>query len=317
MRIATAEQMRTLDRRAIEERGVPSLELMERAANALAEAAIDTAANAPGRAVCFCGPGNNGGDGVACARLLLEAGFEVRCILVGQREKLTCDTRAMEARLAAAGGVLEPFTPDDPDFAAWCLKADVMVDAIFGIGLNTEVRGDALTAVHMMNTCDIPVVSADIPSGVEADTGRVLGEGVRAARTVTFTLPKAGHYVGKGGLCTGVLTVADIGIPRDLVDGEDYPVQTVEGADVRLPVRPRDAHKGDFGKVYLLGGSVGYTGAPVFAAQAAVRSGAGLVTVGVPAPVWPIAAAKLDEAMPHPLPAGKEGQLSLGRGKPQ
>ena len=117
-----------------------------------------------------------------------------------------------------------------------------MVDAIFGIGLNTEVRGDALTAVHMMNTCDIPVVSADIPSGVEADTGRVLGEAVRAARTVTFTLPKAGHYVGKGGLCTGVLTVADIGIPRDLVDGEDYPVQTVEGADVRLPVRPRDAH---------------------------------------------------------------------------
>ncbi|MFR4560907.1 MAG: NAD(P)H-hydrate epimerase [Flavonifractor plautii] len=315
MRIATAEQMRTLDRRAIEERGVPSLELMERAANALAEAAIDTAANAPGRAVCFCGPGNNGGDGVACARLLLEAGFEVRCILVGQREKLTCDTRAMEARLAAAGGVLEPFTPDDPDFAAWCLKADVMVDAIFGIGLNTEVRGDTLTAVHMMNTCDIPVVSADIPSGVEADTGRVLGEAVHAARTVTFTLPKAGHYVGKGGLCTGVLTVADIGIPRDLVDGEDYPVQTVEGADVRLPVRPRDAHKGDFGKVYLLGGSVGYTGAPVFAAQAAVRSGAGLVTVGVPAPVWPIAAAKLDEAMPHPLPAGKEGQLSLEAGE--
>ena len=87
------------------------------------------------------GRANNGGDGVACARLLLEAGFEVRCILVGQREKLTCDTRAMEARLAAAGGVLEPFTPDDPDFAAWCLKADVMVDAIFGIGLNTEVRG--------------------------------------------------------------------------------------------------------------------------------------------------------------------------------
>ena len=221
----------------------------------------------------------------------------------------------MEARLAAAGGVLEPFTPDDPDFAAWCLKADVMVDAIFGIGLNTEVRGDALTAVHMMNTCDIPVVSADIPSGVEADTGRVLGEGVRAARTVTFTLPKAGHYVGKGGLCTGVLTVADIGIPRDLVDGEDYPYRRWRGRMVRLPVRPRDAHKGDFGKVYLLGGSVGYTGAPVFAAQAAVRSGAGLVTVGVPAPVWPIAAAKLDEAMPHPLPAGKEGQLSLEAGE--
>ena len=313
MRIATAEQMRTLDRRAIEERGVPSLELMERAANALAEAAIDTAANAPGRAVCFCGPGNNGGDGVACARLLLEAGFEVRCILVGQREKLNCDTRAMEARLAAAGGVLEPFTPDDPDFAAWCLKADVMVDAIFGIGLNTEVRGDALTAVHMMNTCDIPVVSADIPSGVEADTGRVLGEAVRAARTVTFTLPKAGHYVGKGGLCTGVLTVADIGIPRDLVDGEDYPVQTVEGADVRLPVRPRDAHKGDFGKVFILGGSEGYTGAPVLAACGALRTGAGLVYVGVPREIYPIVAVKCQEAMAFPLPEEYDKLLEKAR----
>ena len=315
MRIATASQMRELDRITIQERGVPSTDLMERAAAALAQAALELAGGAPGRAVCFCGPGNNGGDGVACARLLLEAGLEVRCVLVGKREKLTPDTRAMEARLAAAGGRLEPFAPDDADFASWCLEADVMVDAIFGIGLNSDVRGDALTAIHMMNTCDIPVVSADIPSGVETDTGRVLGAAVRADRTVTFTLPKAGHFVGKGGLCTGRLTVADIGIPAELVDGEDYPVRTVEPGDVSLPVRPRDAHKGDFGRVYILAGSVGYTGAPVLAAQAAVRSGAGLVTVGVPAPVWPVAAAKLDEAMPHPLPAGKEGQLSLDAGE--
>ena len=315
MRIATASQMRELDRMTIQERGVPSTDLMERAAAALAQAALELAGGAPGRAVCFCGPGNNGGDGVACARLLREAGLEVRCVLVGRREKLTPDTRAMEARLAAAGGALEPFAPDDAEFAAWCLEADVMVDAIFGIGLNSDVRGDALTAIHMMNTCDIPVVSADIPSGVETDTGRVLGAAVRADRTVTFTLPKAGHFVGKGGLCTGRLTVADIGIPAELVDGEDYPVRTVEAEDVSLPVRPRDAHKGDFGRVYILAGSVGYTGAPVLAAQAAVRSGAGLVTVGVPAPVWPVAAAKLDEAMPHPLPAGKEGQLSLDAGE--
>ena len=315
MRIATASQMRELDRMTIQERGVPSTDLMERAAAALARAALELAGGAPSRAVCFCGPGNNGGDGVACARLLREAGLEVRCVLVGRREKLTPDTRAMEARLAAAGGRLEPFAPDDADFASWCLEADVMVDAIFGIGLNSDVRGDALTAIHMMNTCDIPVVSADIPSGVETDTGRVLGAAVRADRTVTFTLPKAGHFVGKGGLCTGRLTVADIGIPAELVDGEDYPVRTVEAEDVSLPVRPRDAHKGDFGRVYILAGSVGYTGAPVLAAQAAVRSGAGLVTVGVPAPVWPVAAAKLDEAMPHPLPAGKEGQLSLDAGE--
>ena len=311
MKIATAAQMKELDRMAIAERGIPSADLMERAARALTRTALETAGERPRRAVCFCGPGNNGGDGIACARLLREAGLEVRCVLVGDREKLTPDARTMEARLAAAGGRLEPFAPDDPAFAAWCLEADVMVDALFGIGLSRPVEGDALIAVHMMNTCDIPVVSADIPSGVETDTGRVLGAAVEAAATVTFTLPKAGHYVGKGGLCTGQLTVADIGIPEDLVRGLDCPVRAVERADVSLPVRPRDAHKGDFGKVYILGGSVGYSGAPVLAAQGAVRTGAGLVTVGVPAPVWPVAAAKLNEAMPHPLPAGKEGQLSL------
>lgn len=315
MRIATAQQMRDIDRIAIRERGVPSVDLMERAASAVADEVMTLLGDAPGRVVCFCGPGNNGGDGVACARLLLEAGFEVRCVLVGDHEKMTMDTRAMEVRLVEAGGSVEPFRPDDPDFAAWCLECGAMVDAMFGTGLGRPVEGDALTAVHMMNTCDIPVVSADIPSGVETDTGRVLGAAVQAARTVTFTLPKAGHYVGRGGLCTGKLTVADIGIPRDLVDALDCPVRSVEGRDVRLPRRPLDAHKGDFGRCAILGGSVGYTGAPVLAAQAAVRSGAGLVSLGVPAPVWPVAAAKLDEAMPYPLPAGKEGQFSLEAGE--
>ena len=142
MRIVTAEQCRTLDRIAIEERGIPSADLMERAAQALAAEALALAGET-GRAVCFCGPGNNGGDGIACARLLREAGLEVRCVLVGDREKLTPDARTMEARLAAAGGRLEPFTPDDPAFAAWCLEADVMVDALFGIGLSRPVEGDA------------------------------------------------------------------------------------------------------------------------------------------------------------------------------
>ena len=315
MRIATAQQMRELDRLTIETGRHTALELMERAAAALAAAAVELAGKPTGRAVCFCGAGNNGGDGVGCARLLLERGFEVRCILVGQREKMTHSTRSMEFQLISAGGNLEEFQPDDPEFARWCLECDVMVDALFGIGLNTAVCGDALTAVHMMNTCEIPVLSADIPSGVETDTGRIFGAAVHAKRTVTFTLPKAGHYVGKGGLCTGELTVADIGIPRELVDAQEYPVQSVEADDIHLPHRQLDAHKGDFGKVYILGGSVGYTGAPALAARAAVRTGTGLVNLGLPAPVWPIVAAKLDEPMPHPLPAGKDGQLSLEAGE--
>lgn len=334
MKIATAQQMREMDRVAIRERGVPSTRLMENAADAVAVAAGELAEQArrarlrgvcahrcpdtcaqdgerPLRAVCFCGAGNNGGDGVAAARLLLERGFEVRAVLVGRRDKMTPDCREMEGRLRAAGGALEEFCPDDAQFAVWCLSADVMVDALFGIGLNTQLRGDAYIAVQMMNTCRIPVVCADIPSGVEADTGRVLGAAVEAAVTVTFTLPKAGHYIGRGGVCSGRVVVADIGIPADLVRDAQSGLYAVEPGDVHLPYRARDAHKGDFGRVYILGGSVGYTGAPVLAARAAVRAGAGLVSVGVPAPVWPVAAQKLECAMSHPLPSGKEGCLSL------
>ena len=310
MQIATAEQMREMDRTAIAQ-GIPSIDLMERAGAALADEVMDLVGEDGGRVVCFCGPGNNGGDGVACARLLLEAGCEVRCILVGQHEKMTCDTRAMEVKLAAAGGKLEHFAPDDADFAAWCMEASAMVDALFGIGLNSPITGEALVAVQMMNTSGIPVVAADISSGVEADTGRILGEAVHAARTVTFTLPKAGHYVGKGGLCTGQLRVADIGIPPELVNSQSYNTYSVEEKDAYLPRRPADAHKGNFGKVYILAGSVGYTGAPMLAARGAVCSGAGLVTVGVPAPAWPVVASKLESAMAHPLPADKEGRLSL------
>ena len=317
MKIATAQQMREMDRAAIRERGIASAVLMENAARAVAQAAARVAEarperpGKPRRAVCFCGAGNNGGDGVAAARFLLEAGMEVRAVLVGRREKMTPDCREMERRLEEKGGALEDFTPDDPDFACWCLEADVMVDALFGIGLNTPLRGDPLMAVQMMNTCDIPVVSADIASGVEADTGRVLGDAVRADVTVTFSLPKAGHFLGEGGLRTGRLTVAEIGIPLDLVLWTESNFYSVCENDVYLPRRERDAHKGDFGRDYILGGSVGYTGAPVLAARAALRAGAGLVSVGVPEPIWPVVAMKLDEAMPSPLPAGKTGMLSL------
>ena len=311
MIVATAQQMRELDRIAIRERGIPSTELMEHAAAAVAERCLARlAGKEKPRAAVFCGAGNNGGDGVAAARLLLEAGVETRCFLVGRRDKMTPDCREMEALLEASGGKLEDFTPD-AGFAGWCLGCDLMVDALFGIGLNTELRGDAYTAVQMMNTCAVPVVAVDISSGVEADTGRILGCAVEAVETVTFTAPKAGHLLGEGGFLCGKLTVADIGIPADLTRRLDGSLHAVFPEEIRLPRRRRDSHKGNYGKVYILAGSVGYSGAPVLAARAAVRCGSGLVSVGVPSPVWPIAAGKLDEAMPHPLPASKEGMLSL------
>lgn len=341
MRLATAEQMREMDRRAIQERGIPSTQLMEQAAREVVEVvqelireegppscgrrkrlilpratgqvirgeegACYTRAGdeRPPRAAIFCGAGNNGGDGVALARFLLEEGWQVRAFLVGKREKMTCECREMESRLLQAGGRLEEFDLESAEQAAWAMGAHVLVDALFGIGLNTPLRGTALAAVALMNASPAPTVAVDLPSGVEADTGRVLGLAVQAAQTVTFSLAKPGHFVGKGGLCTGKLTVVPIGIPQDLME-ISCPVQSVDGGQIRLPRRPRDAHKGEFGRLFLLAGSVGYTGAPVLAAQAAVRSGAGLVYLGVPPGIYPIVAVKCNEAMPFPLPEERQ-----------
>ena len=171
---------------------------------------------------------------------------------------------------------------------------------------------DPLMAVQMMNTCDIPVVSADIASGVEADTGWVPG-GRGARRCDGDLLPAQGRaFSGRGRSAHRPAHGGRrIGIPLDLVLWTESNFYSVCENDVYLPRRERDAHKGNFGRDYILGGSVGYTGAPVLAARAALRAGAGLVSVGVPEPIWPVVAMKLDEAMPSPLPAGKTGMLSL------
>ena len=322
MRVATAEQMRRMDQVSIQERGIPSDLLMERAARGIVAVLYEIEEKRQGKsladdcatkkAVIFSGPGNNGGDGVAVAWLLTEEGWDVRAFLVGKREKMTADTREMERRLNEAGGRLEDYDPDDLDQQRAVDEAHVLVDAVFGIGLNSDIRGSAVRAIQAMNAAAAPTVSADIPSGVETDTGRVLGTAVNAVRTVTFTLPKIGHFVGKGGLCTGQLTVHDIGIPQDLIDGEEYPVTLIDRELIQrwMPRRPADGHKGTFGKVFVLAGSVGYTGAPILASRAAVRTGTGLVFLGVPSSIYTIAAVKSDEAMPYPLPAGEDGTLA-------
>ncbi len=296
MELFTAAQMKEIDRAAIQERGIPSTLLMERAARAIVQEVLALPIpreNGP-NAVVFCGPGNNGGDGIAAARLLLREGWRVKCVLVGKREKMTEDSREMERRLIEAGGVLEDFDPEDRDESP---AFDVAVDALFGIGLNSELRPDAVKAVSRIQRARW-VVSADIPSGVHADTGVVMGSAVRADVTVTFSAGKPGLYVGKGAVHAGRVAVADIGIPRELMK-EGCGAMVMDPPVLRR--RRRDAHKGDFGRLFILAGSVGCTGAPVLASRAAVRSGAGLVTLAVPKEIYPIAAVKCDEAMPWPL----------------
>ncbi len=377
--LATAAQMRELDRRAIEERGIPSLELMENAAHAAAQAVwellnpaedeygvighshcVVIAANKKGappptdeeqarmdelraivesknddpipRVAIFCGPGNNGGDGVAAARLLMGMGpCQVRTFFVGDRDKMTPDERAMEEKLIAAGGCLEDFAVDMTDRAAleatmtfeqqkllmWISTCDVMVDALFGVGLTRPVAGVFRTAVLQMQGGRCPVVACDVPSGVNADTGEVLGEAVQAKVTVTFTRGKPGLYSGEGASRAGEVRIVDIGIPHDL----EYQMfralpqlSVVRQPDSQLPLRPRNAHKGDFGKVFILAGSEGYTGAPVLAARAALRVGSGLVYLGVPQEIYPIIAVKCDEAMPFPLPENYSAILERATG---
>ena len=339
MELATAKQMREMDRIAIEERGIPSLTLMERAAEGLAAAAEDLAGeradggrekrlflpeargevvtgeghfpyrrNRPGeprRAAVFVGSGNNGGDGTAAAGLLWQRGWQVRVFLAGSREKLTGDHREMVRRLEELGGVLEDFDPASGEQAAFAMGADVLVDALFGVGLNAPLRLPAASAVALMNQSPAPTVSADIPSGVEADTGRVLGYAVEADVTVTFSLAKIGLFVGEGALRAGKVLVWDIGIPADILAGEEFPAAAVDlgWAAAHLPRRPEDGHKGTFGKVCILAGSADYAGAPVLAARGAARSGCGLVFLEVPEGIWPAVAARCLGEIPQALPA--------------
>ena len=307
MKLLSAAQARELDRRTIEEHGVPSLTLMENAAAALAEKAAALALRP--QAAVFCGSGNNGGDGVAAARLLKEKGFTVRVWLVGRREKLTADCRAMEERLVSCGLVLEDWE-GSAEQCRFAESAGVLIDALLGTGLNSPVRGSYAAVIGFLNSLDVPTVAADIPSGVSADTGAVLGEAVQADATVTFGYPKVGHVVEPGCVKAGALTVADIGLVPDeeiLNDVKTFAFTEKETKGL-LPKRAPLSHKGDYGRLLLLGGSVGYTGAPWLAAEAAVRSGAGLVFLGVPADIYPIEAVKCAEAMPFPL-AARSGRI--------
>ena len=266
------------------------------------------------RVAVFCGPGNNGGDGIAAARLLMQRGFSVRAVLVGERNRMTADARAMEQRLRDCGGTLEDFCPTNQEQMLLLSVCDCKVDALFGVGLSRPITGDAALAVQLLQTrTGSPVVSCDIPSGIHTDTGAVLGCAVRAAVTVTFSCPKPGHYLGDGAEHTGDLRVADIGLPFDLLYNQTARLEVVDGS-FTLPRRKPNSHKGDYGRLLIVGGSEGYTGAPVLAASAALRSGAGLVFVAVPRNVYPIVAGRCSAAMPFPLPDSADALLDRVKG---
>lgn len=307
MRLTTSKAMHDADSKAIHVLGIPSTLLMTNAAGHIAAAAIGLLGGRKSAAI-FCGSGNNGGDGVATATYLLRRGIEVRCFLIGDRAKMTEDCAEMERRLTELGGTLEDFSADEARSAL--SGVGVVIDAMFGIGLNSDLRGSALEAVELINSINVPVVAADIASGVEADTGKILKAAVKADVTVTFSMAKIAHFAEPGCTCCGQLRIADIGIPSEAVAETDTDVFAVMTDELRLPAREPVSHKGDYGKLLVVGGSVGYTGAPVLCAKAAARSGAGLIFLGVPRTIYEITAGRVIEPMPFPLQADAGGLIN-------
>jgi ADP-dependent NAD(P)H-hydrate dehydratase / NAD(P)H-hydrate epimerase len=286
-----AAEMRAADAWAIEERGVPGLDLMERAGVGLAR--VTAAAARPGPVRVVCGKGNNGGDGLVVARLLREEGREVDVLAVGDLSETKGDARANLDRLP--GDQPRPFAVDElPGSGA-------IVDAILGTGFEGAPREPVAGAIKAINDAEAVVVACDVPSGVNASTGEVEADAVRADVTATFHGPKIGLYVDPGKEHAGRVEVVEIGIPRDA----PQPARAGLIGDPVLglvPPRLRSGTKFKSGVVVVAGGARGLTGAPTMAALAAMRTGAGYVQVAVPASTEPTFALKLMEAMTHGVP---------------
>jgi NAD(P)H-hydrate epimerase len=310
--VLTADEMRRADRRTIDEVGLPGPVLMENAGAAVARV-VEERFPRSRRVVVLCGRGNNGGDGFVVARRL---GDRARAFLLGAREEVEGDARTHLLACEGSGGRVT--VVPDPDAWPVALRAvedaDLIVDAVLGTGLRSEPAGlarEAVLALAERFEAGVPVVAVDLPSGVPSDGGAVDWPAARATVTVTFAAPKRGHVLPPACHHVGDLVVADIGISAQSLAVAGPSLFLLEDRDVAaaFPLRRRGAHKGDFGHVLIVAGSLGKTGAAVLAAGGALRAGAGLVTVATPEPCLPVVAAARAEAMTEPLPATPRGGL--------
>ena len=316
MRVLTTSQMRDADRRTIDEIGIPSAVLMENAGRQVVSA---MERHLPGlgdlRVAVVCGKGNNGGDGFVVARALEASGVETGVYLLVPASEIEGDARANLSALGAVGvSVVDVAEPDTwaahlPEIGAY----DVVVDALFGTGLTRPLEGHWRTVVSDLNASGVPIVSVDLPSGLSADTARLIGETIDATLTVTLAAPKLPLLVPPAANQAGDVVVADIGIPDAVlgaVEGPRLAIITREWArDVIVP-RSDDLHKGDCGRVLIVAGSTGKTGAAYLAALGALRSGAGLVTVATPRASQSVVSTLMSEYMTLGLDDTADGMVS-------
>jgi ADP-dependent NAD(P)H-hydrate dehydratase / NAD(P)H-hydrate epimerase len=273
--VYSSQQIRALDAYWIESRGVPGYTLMKRAAEASLRV-LRTRWPTAMRIVVVCGGGNNGGDGYVLARFAQAAGLEVSAIAIAPGSSLEGDARRAYDEFVASGGIVLSLAPDAFDFA------EVIVDALLGIGITGEVRANVRAAIDAINAANAPVLSLDVPSGLDSDSGEVCGAAVQAEATIAFVGLKTGLLLGAGPEHVGALLCDDLEVEAPPTDPRFTPrlMRLVESEIAQaLPRRPRHAHKGIFGHVLLIGGGIGMPGALRLAGEAALRSGAGLVTV--------------------------------------
>jgi ADP-dependent NAD(P)H-hydrate dehydratase / NAD(P)H-hydrate epimerase len=315
MRVLNTQQMREADRRTIDEIGIPAIVLMENAgrqAVAAMEAAFDDLATS--HVGVLCGRGNNGGDGFVIARTLVQRGVETSVFLLGSVADVRGDARTNLEVLGRIGLTVVEIS----NAQEWELhfseisRCELLVDAILGTGFHGQLSGLLETVVADVNGLGVPVVAIDLPTGVSADTPEVEGEAIEASMTVTLAAPKVSLILPPADSRSGDLVIADIGIPLPLLDEVDGPyieLLTRERMRELVPVRAADSHKGDFGRVLVVAGSLGRSGAAHLAAIGALRSGAGLVTIATPKSCLPIVAAMAPEYMTEGLEETTSGTV--------
>ena len=314
MFLVTAGEMQEMDRQTIENQGIPGLELMENAGRGATRVLLDQFGdNVKVGVGIICGKGNNGGDGFVIARCLAEKGFKVAVYLLAKTAAVKGDAAANLKRLSALNVAVNEI-PDEDTFLKTKSSLSgygLIVDAILGTGLTSEVRGLFKTIINFINSTGIAVFAVDIPSGLNSDTGRPCGTCIRAQGTATFALAKIGHFTYPGAEYTGKLEIIDIGIPESVVQDVGPKQHLLTSKQIRSYLQPRspDTHKGRTGHLLVVAGSTGKTGAAAMTAVSAMRAGAGLVTLGIPASLNPILETQVLEVMTTPLPESRNGVL--------
>lgn len=315
MKVVTPVQMREIDSYTISSMGIPGTVLMENAALRVVDEIIKDLGNVKAKNIClFAGKGNNGGDAFAVARHLYNKGAKVTVFVLANKKDITGDARTNLDILEKMGvdtvEVLD--TGKLNDMESILDRAELIVDGIFGTGLKGSVKGFLEEVIRLINNKNAAVLAVDIPSGINGETGEILGTCIKAYKTVTFGFPKLGHFLHPGCEYTGKLIVADISIPESAAQkfGINHFIMDEATLKSLMPQRRRNSNKGDYGKIFVITGSRGMTGAGYLAGAAALRTGAGLVYLGVPSSLVSVYDSNLIEAVTIPLEDKNLGYLS-------